>query len=59
MQTQHSWQNHLREASVRDHQLQIAAADLEGEDVVAECVSPAIEQELGSGLLLPMAGNGR
>ena len=41
---QHSLQNHLHEAFVREHQLQITVADLEEEDVVSECGRPAKQQ---------------
>ena len=41
---QHSLQNHLHEAFVRGHRLQITVADLEEEDVVSERGRPAREQ---------------
>lgn len=41
---QHSLQNHLHGAFVREHQLQITVADLEGEDAVSEYGRPVREQ---------------
>ena len=41
---QHSLQNHLHEAFVREHELHITVADLEGEDGVSECSRHTREQ---------------